>query len=152
MLENDILNRHDTVRVFGIHKTAKYDLEKIYHVKEDNINSIDLMAERYDALFESDLLHVDKIKNIIYLTPEQVDKYEMIIVDYLKDNSYCINYHYDRHVYEVNISSLQTDNNMVYDTKVLLGGDKEVTQTREYKITNINGNTNGYIVIRKGVN
>ena len=73
-------------------------------------------------------------------------------MDYLKDNSYCINYHYDRHIYEVNISSISTENRMIYDTKVLSGGTKEVTQTREYKITNINGNTNGYIVIRKGVN
>ena len=151
-LENKILNMNDTVRVFGIHKTAKYDLDKIYHVKEDNINSIDLMAERYDMLFESDLLHVDKIKNVIYLTPEQIEKYEMVIVDYLKDNSYCINYHYDRHVYEVNISSLNPENKMVYDTKIISTGEKEITQTREYKITNINGNTNGYVVIRKGVN
>ena len=109
------------------------------------------MTDRYDILFESDLLHVDKTKNLIYLTQDQIEKYQLIVVDYLKDNSYCINYRYDKHVYEVDISSLQSDNKMVYDTKVLLGGDKEVTQTREHKITNINGNTNGYIVIRKGV-
>ena len=150
-LVNKMINKQDTVRVFGIHKTSNYDLEKIYDVNEDNINSIDLMTDRYDILFESDLLHVDKTKNLIYLTQDQIEKYQLIVVDYLKDNSYCINYHYDKHVYEVDISSLQPDNKMVYDTKVLLGGDKEVTQTREHKITNINGNTNGYIVIRKGV-
>ena len=41
---------------------------------------------------------------------------------------------------------------MIYDSKVILGGDKNITQVRDYKITNINGNINGYIVIRKGVN
>ena len=110
-----------------------------------------MMAERYDVLFESDVLLVDKIKNVIYMTPEQIDKYQLIIVDYLKDNSYCINYHYDKHVYEVDISSLNSDNKMIYDSKILLGGDKNVTQVRDYKITSINGNTNGYVVIRKGV-
>lgn len=152
VVENKIINMQDSVRIFGIHKTAKYDLEKIYHVNEDNINSVDLMTERYDLLFENDVLLVDKVKGIIYLTPEQIEKYEVVIVDYLKDNSYCVNYHYDKHVYEVNISSLQKDNKMIYDSKVIVGGDKQITQTREYKITNINGNTNGYIVIRKGVN
>ena len=151
VLENKILNKQDTVRVFGIPKTAKYDLDKIYDVVEDNINSIDLMAERYDMLFESQVLLVDKVKSIVYLTPEQVDKYQLIIVDYLKDNSYCINYHYDKHVYEVDISSLNSENRMIYDSKVLLSGDKTITQVRDYKITSINGNTNGYVVIRKGV-
>lgn len=150
VLENKILNKQDTVRIFGIPKTAKYDLNKIYDVPEDNINSIDLMTDRYDTLFESQVLLVDKVKNIVYLSPEQVEKYELIIVDYLKDNSYCINYHYDKHVYEVDISSLNEDNKMIYDSKVLLGGDKDVTQVRDYKITSINGNTNGYVVIRKG--
>ena len=152
ILENSILNQMDTVIVYGIPKTSKYDLDKIYDVPEDNINSIDLMVDKYDTLFESDLLLVDKVKNIVYLTPEQVEKYKLIIVDYLKDNSYCINYHYDKHMYEVNISSLSSDNKMIYDSKVILGGDKNITQVRDYKITNINGNINGYIVIRKGVN
>lgn len=151
IIENKILNQQDTVRVFGIPKTAKYDLDKIYHINEDNINSIDLMTDRYDVLWEKDVLLVDKIKGMIYLTPDQIEKYEIIIVDYLKDNSYCLNYHYDKHVYEVNISSLQKDNKMIYDSKVLFGGDKKITQVRDYKITNINGNTNGYIVIRKGM-
>ena len=116
VLENKILNQQDTVRIFGIPKTAKYDLDKIYDVVEDNINSIDLMTERYDTLFESDVLLVDKVKSIVYLTPEQVDKYQLIIVDYLKDNSYCINYHYNKHIYEVIISSLNSNNRMIYDS------------------------------------
>lgn len=152
ILENKIINKQDTVIIYGIPKGAKYDLEKIYDIKEDNINAIDMMTERYETMFEKDVLLIDKIKNIIYLSQEQIDKYEMIIVDYLKDNSYCINYHYDKYVYEINISSLLKNNKMIYDSKVLLGGEKEFTQTRDYKITNINGNTTGYIVIRKGVN
>lgn len=152
ILENKIINKQDSVIIYGIPKGAKYDLNKIHDVKEDNINAIDLMTERYETMFEKDVLLIDKIKNIIYLSDEQVEKYEMIIVDYLKNNSYCINYHYDKFVYEVNISSILKDNKMIYDSKVLIGGDKDFTQTKEYKITNINGNTTGYIVIRKGVN
>lgn len=152
ILENKILNMDDTVRIFGIPKTAEYDINKIYHVKEDNINSVDMMTNKYDLLFEKDVLMVDKAKNIIYLSQEQVDKYGIIVVDYLKANSYCINYHYDKHTYEVNISSLDPDNKMIYDSKVISNTDKVVTQVRDYNITEINGNTNGYVVIRKGTN
>lgn len=152
VLENKILNADDTVRIFGIPKTATYDISKIYDVVEDNINSIDLMTDEYDMLFESDVVLVDKVKNTIYLSQEQVEKYEIIIVDYLKSNSYCVNYHYNKHTYEVNISSIEESNKIVYDSKTIEAGDKTVTQVHDYKITEINGNTNGYVVIRKGAN
>lgn len=152
VLENKIINKQDSLIAFGIPKTAKYDLEKIYDVKEDNINSIDLMTDKYDFIFEKDLLLIDKTKNIVYLNEDQIDKYALIIIDYLKDDSYCINYHYDKHVYEVNISTLGKDTKMIYDSKVIATGEKEITQVRDYKITNINGNTNGYVVIRRGGN
>lgn len=151
-LENKILNVDDTVRIFGIPKTATYDMSKVFDVKEDNINSVDLMTDQYDMLFESDVILVDKIKNIIHMHQEQVDKYEIIVVDYLKSNSYCVNYQYNKHTYEVNISSIEESNKMIYDSKVIGTEDKTVTQVRDYKITEINGNTNGYVVIRKGAN
>lgn len=150
-LTNKIINKQDTLIVYGILKNTKYDLEKIYHVKEDNMNSINEMAETYEILFERDLLHVNKAKNILYLDEKHLDKYEMIIVDYLKDESYCINYHYNNNTYEVNISSLNKGNKTLYESKVISkDGDVTVTQVSDYYISNINGNTTGYIVLRKG--
>lgn len=150
-LTNKVLNQDDTIMIYGIRKNFKINLNKIYDVPEDNINSIDLMTKEYDYLTEADVLFVDKIQNTIYLHPDQINKYQMIIVDYLKANSYCINYHYDKDSYEVNISSLNKDNKLLYNTSIIKDdGEKKITQVNDYKLTNINGNVNGYIIMQRG--
>lgn len=148
---NKVLQEDDTIIVYGIKKKFNYDINKILDVPEDNINSIDLMTKEYELIKEKDLLYVDKVLNVIYLTQEQIDKYQLIVVDYLKANSYCINYHYDKHSYEVGISSTDNSTQILYDSTVVSSTDeKKIYQTRDYKITNINGNVNGYVVIQQG--
>ena len=146
--ENKVVEKDDTIIVYGIKKKFDVDLDNIYKVPEDNINSIDLFTKHYDLIEEKDLLYVDKVLNIIYLTQEQIDKYQMIVIDYLKDNSYAINYLYDKHVYEVSVSSNE-ETRILYDSN-LLSSDKKIYQTTNHKITNINGNVNGYIILQRG--
>ena len=149
-LTNKVLNQDDTVIIYGIKKNEYIDLNKIYDIKEDNINSIDLMTKEYDYIPESNTLYIDKIQNTIYLDDDQIKKYQMIIVDYLKAESYCINYHYDKDAYEVNTSSLQKNNKILYNTSTITGAKNDATQINDYKITNINGNVNGYVVMQRG--
>ena len=149
-LTNKVLNKDDTVIIYGIKKHQKIDLDKIYDIPEDNINSIDLMTKEYDFITESNVLHIDKIQGTIYLSNEQVNMYQMFIVDYLKSDSYCINYHYDRYSYEVDISSLGTKNKILYNTAIVDTVTKKVTQINNHKITDINGNINGYVVLQQG--
>lgn len=150
-LTNKVLNQQDTIMIYGIRKRFPVDLEKIYDVPEDNINSIDIMTREYDYLTERDVLFIDKIQNSIYLHEDQISKYQMIVIDYLKTNSYCINYHYDKDSYEVNISSLNKNNRLLYNTNIIKDdGTKKVTQVNDYKMTNISGNVNGYIIIKRG--
>lgn len=149
-LTNKVLNQDDTVIIYGIYKNEFIDLNKIYDIPADNINSIDLMTKGYDYIPESKALFIDKIQNTIYLSPDQIKKYQMIVVDYLKTESYCINYHYDKDAYEVNISSLQNNNKILYNTSIVTGSENKVTQINDYKITNINGNVNGYVVMQRG--
>lgn len=148
-LTKKAINQDDSLVIYGIQKRAKIDFSKFYDVEQDNINSIDMLTREYDYIKESEVLFIDKIQNSIYLHPEQIDKYQMIIVDYLKTNSYCINYHYDKDSYEVNISSLNKNNRMLYNSTVI-DISNNITQVNDYKITNISGNVNGYIIIQRG--
>ena len=73
----------------------------------------------------------------------------MFIVDYLKNDSYCLNYNYLKYIYEINISS-KNKTKVLYDSFTTISDDKEYTQTNNYKVTNLNGNINGYIVLGQG--
>lgn len=141
------LNKDDSIIVYGI-KDDDYNLEDIYKVPEDNLNSIDLLTKNYDYIRESDVYLLDKSRGIIYLTNEQLTAYKMFIVDYLKKDSYCINYDYYKKAYRVDISSLNTDNKLLYDTS---RKDNNLYQSNDYRLTDINGNIKGYIVLEGGV-
>lgn len=149
-LEKNIIDKEDSLIVYGIKKNGKYNLKDIYNVYEDNINSIDLFTKDYDLLKLNDLMFVDKKKSLIYLKNDQLEKYEMFIIDYLKNDSYCINFNYEKNNYEIDISSL-SDTKILYDSVVIdENEDKIITQINNYKLTNINGNINGYIVLSQG--
>jgi hypothetical protein len=149
-MNRQIINKQASVFVYGIRKNTEFNLTDIYNVPNDNINAIDLMTKEYDYIAEKDLLLFDKNKSIIYLTDAQIEKYELIIVDYLKNDSYSINYNYAKNIYEIEISSLN-NTKVLYDTLPIseLNG-KLITQVNNYKMTNINGNINGYIVLSQG--
>lgn len=148
-LSKTVIDQQDVIFVYGIRKNAKFDLSNIYDVEEDKINSIDLLTKDYDFIKESDLLLFDKKKSIIYLKDSQINKYDMFIVDYLKNDSYCLNYNYLKYIYEINISS-KNKTKVLYDSFTTISDDKEYTQTNNYKVTNLNGNINGYIVLGQG--
>lgn len=150
-LERSIIDQQATIMIYGIRKGTKFDLDDIYNVPEDNINSIDLMTKEYDYIKETDLLLFDKVNSIIYLTNSQIENYEMIIIDYLKNDSYSLNYNYVKNIYEVGISSLN-DTKILYDSLSIdnKNSDKLITQVNNYKVTSINGNINGYIVLSQG--
>lgn len=148
-LEKQPINNQDSIIVYGIRKADGINLDKIYDVKEDNINSIDCLTKDYVLIKESDLMLFDKNKAIIYLKDSDLSKYEMFIVDYLKNNSYAINYNYIKNIYEIDISS-SSKTKVLYDSISINSNEKIVTQIENYKITNINGNIKGYVVLGQG--
>lgn len=151
-MDKSIIDKQSSMFIYGIRKDAKFDLDDIYNVDEDNLNAIDLMTKEYDYIAEKDILLFDKVNSIIYLTDAQISKYQMIIVDYLKDDSYCINYNYAKNIYEIGISSLN-DTKVLYDSiDVKNNSDKLITQVNSYKVTSLNGNINGYVVLTQGGN
>ena len=120
-----------------------------YYVREDNINSIDLFTKDYKLIKEKDLLLFDKNKSILYFKPDDIEKYDMFIIDYLKNDSYAINFNYLKNSYEIDISS-SNNTKVLYDSLSIQSDEKNATQVDNYKITNINGNMLGYIVLTQG--
>lgn len=129
--------REGTTIVYGINKNATINEDKILHIpNKDMINSIDQYATSYDILFEKDLRSYDK--EIGEIRINDISNYKAIVVDYLKRDSYAINFIRKLNSYEVDISIEKDDEaNVLYDniekiqdkTNVLLINSKEYIQT-----------------------
>ena len=77
-----------------------------------------------------------------------LDDYELIVVDYLKDNSYSINYRYDYNSYDVEISTQYRDDvNILYDNTEQKAGTYEYINEKLYYDSHITPSENCYIVI-----
>ena len=80
------------VRVFGI--TGDYDERYLYRVPGTDTTlatSIDFCAEVW-TLLSSQLFTVDSEDNTVTLSPQLTGKYDYYIVDYMKQNSYAVNW------------------------------------------------------------
>ena len=148
-LSNDISKNLDTITIYCINKEAKTNEDKIFNIENNNINSINNYANIYDTFYESNIYSINKDTSTILLKDSDKDDiatlYKSIIVDYLKKDSYCINYNYDLSMYEVDISS---DKNLLiyYD-----GIGKEINNTvniSNHKLLNLGIENNKYIVLK----
>lgn len=149
-LEKSVSKDDDSIIFYGIKKGFEIDINKIYDIKEDNINSIDLFTQGYDRLSKDIILYYNEGTREMILDQSIENEYSHIVMDYRKMNSYCINYHYDKHAYEIDVSTDEKKFKVLYNSKEL---DKEnnIYMINEYKSTNISGNVAGYIVLKKGV-
>lgn len=141
------LNIKGSAIIYGIPKNAEFDLDKIYYIEKDKDN-IDLCCNFYDVLFDGFEYGV----NINYATGEidilNINDYKYLIVDYLKDNSYCINYKYELNSYEVDISTTDEEGiNVIYDNTEKTYNSYEYINEKLYYNTNIIPETNCYIVL-----
>lgn len=129
------------VRLYGIPVDAIISRESIYHIPQKTmINSIDLYTDKYDIIDEVEYT-INFDRSEIEVTPEIRALYKTFVVDYLKNNSYCINYLQEYGSYEVEASSDKDVLYMSYE-----GADGSVS---DYKITSIKPDKNKYIVLRK---
>lgn len=145
-LTNPVLKKQDSIIIHAIRKGVNIDIKNIYNVKNDNINSIDLLTNSHDTFYEKDIIHIDYNSNKIYLKEDLKEKYQLLIIDYLKEDSYCINFDYIKNVYNVSISSSKENNKIIYNSSAI---SNNVYQINEYKGTSIDSNINGYIVLKK---
>ena len=142
--ENKILAANDSCILYGIKKDIT--LDKIYNIKNDNaINDISLCSNSYDVI-SSEYFTVSN-KRVIEISRNIHDrKYKYFILDYLKDDSYCVNIVEDKNkneIYEVDIATEKDKFTTLYDMS-------ESGQIRTYKImNNLNPKDDYYITLKK---
>ena len=148
-LESKPLDVDGSVIVYGIKHNSKWELNRIYEVEGENFDSLNACADSYDIIFEENLRYLNKETGEIRL--ESISEYQYIVVDYIKDKSYCLNYRYDLNSYEVDIAVKASEEiNMVYDNIGEFVNDLRLVNEIRYVNTKISPTLNGYITIGGG--
>ena len=151
LLEDKPLDVDGTIIVYGIKKDSKWELDRLLEVEKEGFDSLNACADLYDIIFEENLRYINKNTGEIRL--DSIDDYQWIVVDYLKDKSYCLNYRYDLNSYEVDISVKAGEEiKMVYDNVGELANNIKFINEVQYVNTKISPTLNGYITIGGGTN
>ena len=151
LLEDKPLDVDGTIIVYGIRKDSKWELDRLLEVEKEGFDSLNACADLYDIIFEENLRYINKNTGEIRL--DSIDNYQWIVVDYLKDKSYCLNYRYDLNSYEVDISVKAGEEiKMVYDNVGELVDNIKFINEVQYVNTKISPTLNGYITIGGGTN
>lgn len=140
ILEKPIADNSGSIIVYGC-KTEP-DLDYLYRIPSElMINSIDICCAQYDLIPET-RLEINYTDNEIKIDTELREKYPYLIIDYLKSNSYAVNYKAELSQYEVDISMDSTSGYLGYDMN-----DDGTIDTR--KRTVITPNRNKFIILRR---
>lgn len=151
VLDSKPLDIDGSIIVYGIRKESKWDLDKLLEVQAEGFDSLNACADIYDIFFEENLRYLNKETGEIRL--ENINDYQWIVVDYLKDKSYCLNYRYDLNSYEVDISVKADEKiSMIYDNIKETVNNIEFINEVRYVNTKISPTLNGYITIGGGSN
>lgn len=139
--EKKISKEPGAVKVYGILNNATVNYDNILRISRRGLDTVDMFADKYDTIYESDLYAIDKISSKIFM--HDISEYKLLVVDYLKDDSYCINHVDDQ--YEVDISTTKQNVSILYDHS---DGSNSIVVS-DYRVTDIIPQQNCYIVLRK---
>lgn len=130
------------VYVYGVKGDVKWDnFLKI----TKNLQDIRHFAEHFDIIPEG-VFTFDKEINCVDIDTSVTDKYSMIVVDYLKDDSYAINYNHIDKTYEVDISTQKERVFIQYENYRTDGVSSDSVIFTDIEPRN----KNNYIVLREG--
>ena len=145
-LTNTPSSKDNSIIVYGIRKESTINFDNLLRIEKEGKDTIDAFANYYDILFEKDLRMINKEAKIIQLT--DISNYKYIVVDYLKENSYAINYRHELNSYEVDISIENgKTNKLIYNNAD--EDTNDITYINEYRYVNTKAlpSENCYIVI-----
>lgn len=129
------------ITVYGL-QTRNFNAEYLYRIpNKDMEESIDLCADMYDMISPT-LYTVNTEDSTIKINKVLKDKYSLYIVDYLKKDSYSINWNSAYQQYEVDIS---TDNESVKIHYELNSGGVSNTIIR----TDIEPDASKFVILRR---
>lgn len=139
-------HKDGTIIVYGIRKESTIDMDNILRIPKEGLDTIDAFANYYDILFEKDLRYINKQYKEIRLN--DISDYKLIVVDYLKEDSYAINYRHELGSYEIDISIENgKETSVVYNNAA--ENKNGITFINEYRYVNTNAvpQEDCYIVI-----
>lgn len=124
-----------TIIAYGIKKESSLDLDNILRIPKEGLDTIDACANYYDIIFEKDLRYINKEYREIRFN--DISDYKLIIVDYLKEDSYAINYRHEFNSYEIDISIEDgKETSVVYNNAA--ENKNGITFINEYRYVNTN--------------
>ena len=147
-LDSPILDKLNSVTVYGIKKQSRFDLDELLHIEKEGLDSIDYCADAYDILFEENLYSINKTTGEIRLN--DIEDYQYIVVDYIKADSYCVNFRYELNSFEIDIAvNDEADISMYYDNIIQYSDTavREYITSKRYKNTGISYREKHYITI-----
>lgn len=144
-----------SVKIYLIDKDAKVDISKILNIPDKGKDSIaDTIDEcvngQYLILSEDEF---DMFGCFVYKETGEIifdadlSNYQYVFIDYLKSESYCINYDYERKSYAIDISTTSESVSVVYDNIENTIGKYEYINEQQYVNSKIIPSENCYIVI-----
>lgn len=138
--EKNIADVNGGITIYGC--KTKPDIQYLYRIPSALMtNSIDLCVDEYDML-SGEVYEVNYANNEIKVAEDVRRMYPYFIVDYLKKDSYAINYRDDLLQYEVDIS--------MDDEKGILSYDmSDDGNTSNKKFTVIKPDHNKFIILRR---
>lgn len=141
-LENTLNESGQGVIVYGIPENGGYNPEYLLRVpNRDMGNAIDLCAVLYDMISPT-LYEINTTESMIKMSSDLNDKYAYYIVDYMKKNSYSVNWVEEYKQYEVDISSDEPVMRIHYEM------DENGNSSRKIR-TVIKPNQNKFIILRR---
>ena len=157
VLERLPLDESGSIKIYLIDKDAEFNLEKILHIpykgKDVLMDTIDLCVNgQYLIISENEY---DEFGVVVYRDTGEIifntdlSEYKYIIVDYMKKDSYAINFDYERQSYAVDISTSNETVSVIYDNIETVINSYEYINEQRYVNSKIIPAENCYIVIGK---
>ena len=157
VLESLPLQERGSIKIYLIDKDAKFNLDKILHIPD---MGKDVIMDTIDACVDGQYLVISEDEYnefgiVVYRETGEIifntdlSKYSYIIVDYMKKDSYAINFDYDRQSYSVDISTSNKSVSIIYDNIETNVGAYEYINEQQYVDSKIIPSENCYIVIGK---
>lgn len=155
VLDKEISTEKDSIKIYMIDQDAKININNILHIPD---KGDDVIADTIDKFCDGQYLKIteEEFKEfgvIVYKDTNEIiftndlSEYQMILVDYLKAESYAINYDYKRKSYAIDISTINKNVSVIYDNIETQIGDYEYINEQQYVDSGIIPSENCYIVI-----
>lgn len=115
VLEKEIL-KNSNIKMYGIKKGSYINKEYLYRVPAGIEDSIGLYANEYERISSNNYVINYDTSTITLLMENNEEKYEELIIDYKKKDSYSINYNKNTDMYEISISTNNRNVMVHYDS------------------------------------